>query len=217
MNESNREVRRIVSRAGGGASLDGPARATAAGSPAADPWADRRPSPASSEELFGRRPFTYGRWPRYFGTGVPGYASGPGFTGGFFGYGGERPDIPTELEREYAYEVYGEEPGPGWGPAPDSIHGGPPLRPQRRYPPGPKGYTRSDERIREDVCDRLMQSLNIDSSEVTVEVQGGKVLLAGTVPVRSMKHAIEDLADACPGVQDVENRITVSAAPSAGA
>ena len=77
----------------------------------------------------------------------------------------------------------------------------------RRYPPGPKGYQRSDERLREDISERLMEAQHLDSSEVTVEVSGAKVVLDGTVPERRMKHAIEDLVDACPGVQDLENRI----------
>jgi len=34
-------------------------------------------------------------------------------------------------------------------------------------------------------------------------------VLDGTVPERRMKHAIEDLVDACPGVQDIDNRIRV--------
>jgi osmotically-inducible protein OsmY len=36
------------------------------------------------------------------------------------------------------------------------------------------------------------------------------VVLEGTVPDRYMKHAIEDLADAAPGVQDDDNRIRVA-------
>jgi hypothetical protein len=79
----------------------------------------------------------------------------------------------------------------------------------RRYPPGPKGYQRSDERLREDISERLMEAGHIDSSDVTVEVTGAKVVLDGTVPERPMKHAIEDLVDACPGVQDIENRVRV--------
>lgn len=74
---------------------------------------------------------------------------------------------------------------------------------------GPKGYQRSDERLKEDICERLIQAEHIDSSEVTIEVQGGRVTLGGTVPERYMKHAIEDLVDACPGVQDIDNRIRV--------
>jgi hypothetical protein len=56
-----------------------------------------------------------------------------------------------------------------------------------------------------------MQAAHIDSSEVTVNVVGGKVTLEGTVPDRYMKHSIEDLADQCPGVQDIDNRIRVDA------
>ena len=174
-----------------------------------------------SEEYFGREPFMHGRDARYYGTGVPGYVSGPGYTGGYYGYGDELPEIPTELEREYAYDVYGYGPGtyePGHG-GPLYPAGGrrPPERPSlpraRRFPPGPKGYVRSDERIREDLCDRIAAAAgHIDSSEVTVEVADGKVMLEGTVPDRRMKHVIEDMADACPGVHDVDNRIRVETA-----
>jgi osmotically-inducible protein OsmY len=75
---------------------------------------------------------------------------------------------------------------------------------------GPKGYKRSDERLKEDICEQLMQCTSVDSSEVTIEVQSGKVTLEGTVPERHMKHVIEDIADNCPGVEDVENRVRVS-------
>jgi BON domain len=40
-------------------------------------------------------------------------------------------------------------------------------------------------------------------------VSGGRVILEGTVPDRRMKHAIEDVADATSGVNDVENRVRV--------
>jgi hypothetical protein len=75
---------------------------------------------------------------------------------------------------------------------------------------GPKGYIRPDERLREEISEQLMSARHIDSSEVTVEVRQGKVILAGTVPERWMKHAIEDTADGCPGVQDIENNIRVN-------
>jgi osmotically-inducible protein OsmY len=55
-----------------------------------------------------------------------------------------------------------------------------------------------------------MEAYDIDSSDVTVQVLGGRVVLEGTVPDGYMKHAIEELADAAPGVQDVENRIRVA-------
>src|SRR5204863_452373 len=74
---------------------------------------------------------------------------------------------------------------------------------------GPKGYTRSDERIREDLSDRLMDDDYIDSSEVEIVVSQGVVTLTGTVEERRMKHAIEDIADSIRGVSDVVNNIRV--------
>lgn len=139
-----------------------------------------------------------------------------------------RPDAPRrarELPRRrasgVAYEHRAERrsedderPEPDWrsgrrypvgGGSPDESE----RRAERRYPPGPKGYQRSDERLREVILERLMEASYIDSSDVTVAVSGAKVVLEGSVPERRMKHAIEDLADACPGVQDIENRIRV--------
>lgn len=81
---------------------------------------------------------------------------------------------------------------------------------QRRQARGPKGYQRSDERLKEDICERLMAADHIDAAEVTVEVKSGKVTLEGSVPQRRMKHAIEDLVDDCIGVQDIDNKLRVA-------
>jgi osmotically-inducible protein OsmY len=80
----------------------------------------------------------------------------------------------------------------------------------------PKGYTRSDERLMEDICEQLGHS-GIDVSEVSVEVSGGRVKLEGTVKDRRSKHAIEDIADDCSGVTDVDNRIRVQRDADTGA
>jgi hypothetical protein len=82
------------------------------------------------------------------------------------------------------------------------------IEPQRERR-GPKGYRRSDERIREDLCEALMAETHLDASEVTVDVREGNVTLEGIVPERRMKHAIEDIAAAIRGVFDVVNRIRV--------
>lgn len=74
---------------------------------------------------------------------------------------------------------------------------------------GPKGYKRSDERIHEDICERLIDSDHVDCGDVSVEVKDGTVTLEGTVPDRYMKYEIEDIADSCSGVRDVENNIRV--------
>ncbi|MCK7595246.1 BON domain-containing protein [Pseudomarimonas salicorniae] len=78
----------------------------------------------------------------------------------------------------------------------------------------PKGYERSDERIREDLCERLTEAADIDPSEVSIEVSGGRVTLSGEVEARWMRHQIENLADACPGVRDIDNRLTVASVRS---
>lgn len=88
----------------------------------------------------------------------------------------------------------------------------------RRYRPGgverrgPKGYARSDERMRDDICERLSDETWIDLSEVDVHVDGGHVRLEGEVHDRFSRYAIEDIADGVWGVKDVDNRIRVRVA-----
>ena len=74
---------------------------------------------------------------------------------------------------------------------------------------GPKGYQRSDDRIREDICEVLMQHGEIDASEVEVEVQNGEVTLRGTVEDRRQKRLIEDVLEEVSGVRDVQNQLRV--------
>ena len=73
-----------------------------------------------------------------------------------------------------------------------------------------KTYRRSDERVREDVCERLIVAAGLDVTDVTVDVRAGIVTLEGTVPVRQMRYVIEDIAADTAGVQDVENHIRVA-------
>lgn len=72
----------------------------------------------------------------------------------------------------------------------------------------PKSYRRSDERIKEDIHDRLMHGW-INAENVEIEVRTGEVTLTGTVEDRQEKHAIEDLAEQVMGVRDVHNQIRV--------
>jgi osmotically-inducible protein OsmY len=74
---------------------------------------------------------------------------------------------------------------------------------------GPKGYQRSDERIREEVSDRLMADDMIDASEIEVIVKQGEVTLKGSVDNRWAKRRVEDLAEQVMGVLDVMNQIRV--------
>jgi hypothetical protein len=74
---------------------------------------------------------------------------------------------------------------------------------------GPRSYQRSDERIREDLCERLMQAW-MDADDVDVRVEKGEVTLTGTVKSRDEKRAIEDLAEEVLGVTEVTNEIRVA-------
>lgn len=75
---------------------------------------------------------------------------------------------------------------------------------------GPKSYKRSDDRILEDIHDRLTYDNFLDASNIEVTVANGEVTLTGTVSERSDKRRAEDIAESVSGVQQLENRIRVS-------
>lgn len=75
---------------------------------------------------------------------------------------------------------------------------------------GPSGYQRSDERIMEDVCERLTQHGRIDSRQIEIQVRQGEVTLSGQVRRKDEKHLAEDVADGVTGVKHVNNRLRVA-------
>ncbi|MBW8753418.1 MAG: BON domain-containing protein [Sphingomonadales bacterium] len=77
---------------------------------------------------------------------------------------------------------------------------------------GPKDYTRSDERIREDANDKLTEDWRVDASNVTVTVKEGEVTLNGTVTSREAKRRAEDVVDDISGVKHVQNNLRVQQA-----
>lgn len=74
---------------------------------------------------------------------------------------------------------------------------------------GPRGYTRSDERIREDVNDCLTQHHDIDASSIEVQVKDGEVTLTGTVDERVLKYTVEHAVDGVMGVKEIHNQLRV--------
>ncbi|HSV09780.1 MAG TPA: BON domain-containing protein [Hanamia sp.] len=74
---------------------------------------------------------------------------------------------------------------------------------------GPKNYTRSQERIKEDVSDRLSDDSFLDASDIEVQVNGNEVTLSGQVDSRYSKHRAEDLAEDVTGVSHVQNNLRV--------
>ena len=75
---------------------------------------------------------------------------------------------------------------------------------------GPKGYRRSDERLREEVSDALTADPLVDASEIVVQVENGHVTLIGTVVARDQKRRAEDCAERVSGVDDVTNNLRVN-------
>ena len=90
-------------------------------------------------------------------------------------------------------------------PDPDSQ-----SRPESHRGKGPRNYQRRDERILEDVNDRLCDNAYIDASEIEVSVSSGDIVLAGRVEDRKSKRLAEDIAESVAGVQNVENRLRVT-------
>jgi osmotically-inducible protein OsmY len=78
---------------------------------------------------------------------------------------------------------------------------------------GPRGYQRSDDRIRDEVCERLARHPRIDASDVEVVVGNGEVTFQGTqgtVDSRSAKRLLEDVAESVWGVREVHNQVRVA-------
>ena len=76
---------------------------------------------------------------------------------------------------------------------------------------GPKGWARSDERIKETVCEALERDHHIDASEIEVEVKEGIITLKGNVEDRRTKRMAEDCVENLSGVKDVRNELHVNA------
>ena len=75
---------------------------------------------------------------------------------------------------------------------------------------GPKGYRRSDPRVRELVCDQLLLDPYLDASRIVVRVANGRVVLTGSVPNERMREsAVAVAAHAAAG--QVDDRLQVTA------
>jgi hypothetical protein len=128
-------------------------------------------------------------------------------------------DDATSYQQGHGYGVFDDDPVEA---APHHLHaehtefGGPPVLKMdgRRARPsyrgiGPRGYVRSDERIREQVCEALTDHDAVDARDIEVDVQGGEVILTGTVRERAMKRYAELAAESCGGVKDVHNQLRI--------
>jgi hypothetical protein len=135
-------------------------------------------------------------------------AGGQGGSGGWYGRrsdgissmsGGSYGSSHGGGAGRYGSEHAGMGGGYGIGSSGQEHHGG----------KGPKGYTRSDDRIKEDVCDCLTDDPMLDAGEIEVQVKNGEVTLSGNVSDRLAKRHAEDMIERVSGVKNVQNSIKV--------
>lgn len=74
---------------------------------------------------------------------------------------------------------------------------------------GPKGYRRSPERIKDEACELLSRDFDLDASDIEVDFDDHVLILRGQVGTRHDKRRAESLVEDIPGVEDVQNLITV--------
>ncbi|RKF12651.1 BON domain-containing protein [Roseovarius spongiae] len=75
---------------------------------------------------------------------------------------------------------------------------------------GPRNYRRSDQRIQEDVSDRLTDDRQLDPSDIEISVTDREVTLSGEVDSKWAKRRAEDCADSVTGVEHVQNNLRVA-------
>ena len=74
---------------------------------------------------------------------------------------------------------------------------------------GPRDYVRSDERILEDVNERLTDDPDLDATDIRVSVSEREVSLDGEVGSRLEKRRAEDCAEYVSGVAHVQNNLRI--------
>jgi osmotically-inducible protein OsmY len=73
-----------------------------------------------------------------------------------------------------------------------------------------EGANVSDERLREDICDRLMQMGPVDCTEIDVSVNNGVVQLEGTLPNEDFKQRVLDVVSTVAGTDQIESRLQIT-------
>lgn len=74
----------------------------------------------------------------------------------------------------------------------------------------PRGYARSDDRIRQDVRARLTAHSTLDASDIDVRVAKQEVLLCGHVSDPGARRLAADIAEGVGGVRAVRTKLYVA-------
>ncbi|MBT1704128.1 BON domain-containing protein [Chryseosolibacter indicus] len=188
-----------------------------------------RPSYGNSRNLYDREyeGFNRGQNSGYSGLGGANYGGGNedrgrrsseqgrsfgGYSGSNYGgnfYGGQRRDYGNNDTNERSWWDRTKDEVSSWFGDDDAERRRTMDRQQNYRGKGPRNYSRSDDRIKEDINDRLSDDPWVDASDIEVTVSSGEVTLTGYVNERSEKRRAEDLAEAVSGVKHVENRLRV--------
>jgi hypothetical protein len=70
-------------------------------------------------------------------------------------------------------------------------------------------FRRSDERLLDEICQRMTDHPDLDATNIEVAVREGEVTLAGSVDDRPSKHLAEQIAEGVRGIRDVHNHLRV--------
>jgi hypothetical protein len=122
---------------------------------------------------------------------------------------------PSSYESGRYGESYGGRFG-GYGEGAAQSYGGGAAARETFRGRGPKGYQRTDDRIREDVIERLTDDHWVDASDIDVAVSGGEVTLNGMVDSREAKRHAERVVEDLSGVRHVQNNLRVRSGFSQG-
>lgn len=95
-----------------------------------------------------------------------------------------------------------------WSSFGNDVYGGIELNQKCRLPR--RHHACSDEQIERDLYQRLRDDPRLETRNLTLFACNGTLMLAGSVPARSMKGLIEDTAERCCGVLNVVSRLRVS-------
>ena len=77
----------------------------------------------------------------------------------------------------------------------------------------PRGYARTDERVREDIEERLRQRVETADERFTVHVRNGEVTLAGDASTMEARVAAEKIALSVIGANRLKIRINLPSEP----
>lgn len=74
---------------------------------------------------------------------------------------------------------------------------------------GPRDWRRSDEQIRDAVCEALAADGELDARDMNVGVDAGEVVLSGVCPCRQSRALAEAIAREVVGVRAVHNFVGI--------